>query len=971
MRYERYEIARKRDKRFIKILRPILVALVLVCITGLLLSVATAVETGDYAFDAETGALTIKTQTGMTAWKADGSGISIEAVRSLNVNIGSGVATIPASAFEDCVNLTSAAIQTGVTAISQFAFYDCTSLERIDIPIGLDKIGVVDGYDIVNPDKAFINCNKLEAIDVDSDNTAYKSEDGVLFNKDKTLLLIYPGGKKDTHYTVPAGVIYLYSFSSNKYLESVTMADSVGTIGLNAFDYCTALYEVNFRSGLTSISTGAFRACNSLKTLVLPDSVTTIGTQALPPALEVLTLPANLSENAPVNGVLQWLAADCRNLRKISIPNGSPYYKSTEDGVLFSKSGDTLYLYPPNKPGDEYTIPGDVKTITKGAFEFNRNLERVDIHASVGAIGVHAFANTVQLSHIDIAEGSELKTIGDGAFSKDIEDDVLLDLYLPRSLSEMGWYTFADPDYGERLDQIPVRLFVYYDSAIREYCDEKSMPYYLRPDAAFMQAYPPDLMYQFIPYQFTPVTKVASNAGLEFWIERDLGAGYVRADLPQGLTLWNGDPNAYPATFPPGLLPGTIYGAPKDYAPFVDGVAFRLCVRNLGDVNNLFVATADFTLKLAERLATDAEWEQKVNDFAFLPTLTDTDGKIDDLSGAIAAVANQVMHIDGNYLLFDSFWIDGVKKTETTHYTAEDGSTRVTVLAQTLKDLDNGSHTAAAAFRSADGIGQSSKGNDLDVVAQNFAVNLTGRNTGTGGTGGSSDSSTDSSSAADNPKPTEADQATTTPEPAPQTDNASASEPVPEPAPQADGTPVPAPAQPAARPAAQPAGAPPAPPENPVAAEEDPATEASARPEAAPEITGFATDENGDFYFDTGDGVPMELRIDLPFAEFEDLYADGALWRRDADYSARSGSTILTVAADRLEALSAGRHSLTAVFANQSVEIPFTLHTAQDAGASDGPASFLPALIAILLCVGAAICAAALFAARRRRAHER
>ena len=87
------------------------------------------------------------------------------------------------------------------------------------------------------------------------------------------------------------------------------------------------------------------------------------------------------------------------------------------------------------------------------------------------------------------------------------------------------------------------------------------------------------------------------------------------------------------------------------------------------------------------------------------------------------------MFMDAPFELFHSFYINGVMQTRDVHYTVEEGSTRVTVVAQTITDLENGDHTAEAAFSRTDGSGL------LDIVAQDFTVNLT-RPAAAGGDGG-------------------------------------------------------------------------------------------------------------------------------------------------------------------------------------------------------------------------------------------
>jgi hypothetical protein len=92
------------------------------------------------------------------------------------------------------------------------------------------------------------------------------------------------------------------------------------------------------------------------------------------------------------------------------------------------------------------------------------------------------------------------------------------------------------------------------------------------------------------------------------------------------------------------------------------------------------------------------------------------------------------------------------------------------------------------------------------------------------------------------------------------------------------------------------------------------------------EISGLPVGENGRFYFALdGSGAPLQIRIDIPLAQYQNLSFDGSSWVRGLDYSVRSGSTILTVTAERLENYNTGLHTLRAYFQEQTVEIPFDL----------------------------------------------
>ena len=153
------------------------------------------------------------------------------------------------NAFIGCTSLTSVIISTSVTSIGIQAFSNCTSLTSIVIPTSVISIG----------DWVFSNCSSLTDIQVESGNLSYSSENGILFNADKTVLVRYPEGKKETTYVIPSGVT---------------------RIGDGAFSYCSSLTSVTIGNGVTSIGWSAFRDCTSLTSVTIPDSVTSIGSDA-------------------------------------------------------------------------------------------------------------------------------------------------------------------------------------------------------------------------------------------------------------------------------------------------------------------------------------------------------------------------------------------------------------------------------------------------------------------------------------------------------------------------------------------------------------------------------------------------------------------------------------------------------------------------------------------------------------------
>ena len=107
----------------------------------------------------------------------------------------------------------------------------------------------------------------------------YSSEDGVLFDKDKTEIIRYPEGKKDTSYTIPNSVTSIvdYAFYHCTSLTNITIPDSVTRIWSFAFDGCSSLTSITIPNSVTSIGRYVFDGCKKLTSITIPDSVTSIG----------------------------------------------------------------------------------------------------------------------------------------------------------------------------------------------------------------------------------------------------------------------------------------------------------------------------------------------------------------------------------------------------------------------------------------------------------------------------------------------------------------------------------------------------------------------------------------------------------------------------------------------------------------------------------------------------------------------
>ena len=315
---------------------------------------------------------------------------------------GYKVTEIGYSAFHGCTGLTSVTIPNSVTEIGEGAFSGCTGLTSVTIPNSVTNISL--------PTHTFWGCTGLKSITVDKNNKNYTSVDGVLFNKNKTKILIYPRAKSSSSYVIPSSVTKIgYSaFSGCTGLTSVTIPSSVTKIGYWAFEDCTGLESVTIPNSVTKIDEFVFIGCTSLKSVTIPSSVTEIGDSAFYgcTSLKSVTIPSSVTKI----GIDAF--GGCTGLKSITVDKNNKNYTSVE-GVLFNKNKTEILSYP-NAKGSSYVIPSSVTEIGGSAFGGCTSLKSVTIQSGVKKIVNNAFSDCTGLKNVTIP--SSVTYIGDNAF---------------------------------------------------------------------------------------------------------------------------------------------------------------------------------------------------------------------------------------------------------------------------------------------------------------------------------------------------------------------------------------------------------------------------------------------------------------------------------------------------------------------------------------------------------------------------
>ena len=339
-----------------------------------------------------------------------------------SIEIPSSVTSIGNEAFKGCNGLTSIKIPSGVTSIGNGAFEDCRGLTNIEIPSSVISIG----------NETFKGCAGLTSINVATDNSFYTSENGVLYDKNKTEFICVPGAMSGK-FVVPSGVTSIgygafwgcsgltsikipssvtsigdYAFYRCKGLTSIKIPSGVTSIGYEAFSGCSGLTSIKIPSGVTSIEDGVFYECNSLANIEIPSGVTSIGAYVFSgcSGLTNIKIPSGVTsidnylfpncrglKSIKIPSSVTYIGngefSDCGNLKNIEVESGNSVY-SSENGILYDKNKTKLICVPRGKTG-KLVIPSGVTKIGDYAFYRCKGLTNIKIPSGVTSIGDYAF----------------------------------------------------------------------------------------------------------------------------------------------------------------------------------------------------------------------------------------------------------------------------------------------------------------------------------------------------------------------------------------------------------------------------------------------------------------------------------------------------------------------------------------------------------------------------------------------------
>ncbi len=320
------------------------------------------------------------------------------------------------NAFSDCYKLSSITLPDKVESIGDKAFSNCSDLATLTIPSSVTSIG----------ESVFTGCSSLTEINVASDNPSYSSIEGILYNKDASVLVACPGAKK-----------------------SVNIPASVTSIGGNAFYGCSCLTSVVIPASVTSIGYDAFYGCSGLKKSAYPDKFAN--------PFDYGVAIAYSKDNSLI-----------------------------EEGFVYSADKSVVYFAPLSIIG-EYAIPNFVTTIGDYAFADCTGMTSVTMGSSVSSIGQYAFQNCTRMPEIEfgpsvteiganafagcrlnnIRMGSNVTTIGEKAFDQSPATIVAITAQVPPTAPDNTFSNYTGSLYVQDKTGNQEVFDAYYDS---DYC---------------------------------------------------------------------------------------------------------------------------------------------------------------------------------------------------------------------------------------------------------------------------------------------------------------------------------------------------------------------------------------------------------------------------------------------------------------------------------------------------------------------
>ena len=351
------------------------------------------------------------------------------------VTIEDGVLSIGNRAFEYCSNLTEITIPDSVLSIEGAAFYGCSKLDNIQIPASVTLIS----------SSSFERCTSLYNLTIDEANATYIIEDGIIYTKDNsTLIMLAPMAERET-VTIREGIKRLNNGSLSMCTSMTTLnlpsslehitglafpttATTLETINISesnehyyaedgyiySKDGAELVYvvptktEININKNVETINIGAMYVINATE-LIIPDNVITIENSVFSVGRKLERIYIGKGVSNLSNQFKTW--AILSSSLKIIIDEANPYYK-VEDNLILTKDGKEVVTYI--RKVQSQVVPEGIEKLKDFAFSNLLTATEIILPTTLKEIGPYCFQTCAKLVSIDIP--SNVETIGTNAF---------------------------------------------------------------------------------------------------------------------------------------------------------------------------------------------------------------------------------------------------------------------------------------------------------------------------------------------------------------------------------------------------------------------------------------------------------------------------------------------------------------------------------------------------------------------------
>ncbi|MGN1297225.1 MAG: leucine-rich repeat protein [Clostridia bacterium] len=310
-----------------------------------------------------------------------------------------GTKLVSSELFSNDDTITSAIVPEGVSVLEEFSFYNSKNLKNIHLPSTLSSIS----------SKAFYGCNSLENVTIAEDNQNFSVEDGIIYSKDKTVLIrCLPG--KDNSVKIPNTVTTIQPFAfkaCSKLKGEIIIPGNVTTISNCAFQGCTSEVKLVISEGVTTIGYSAFANSKFTGDLIIPNSVTSLGRKAF---FNCYNLNGNLRISNNISYIHEYTFYNCYNLKgDIIIPDK---LTSIDRGAFKNCSGFDGSLILEERNEERYAnqqafaycagiqkIIGKIDSVSEGAFYGCTSLKNT---GEVGRAQKYCFAECTNLEEVNV-----------------------------------------------------------------------------------------------------------------------------------------------------------------------------------------------------------------------------------------------------------------------------------------------------------------------------------------------------------------------------------------------------------------------------------------------------------------------------------------------------------------------------------------------------------------------------------------